>query len=158
MNCRESKVAIALHLGHDDADPADWEQARRHASTCDECRQHYKKLKKALSVLEQADGERTYDVHESLWPEIESRLTSQPGQKGDDSGRSWAPFASLAVACMLFLMVWANPPQEPDPGRSQIQSGKSAWGSFSKLFGESSRDARDAAVDEFELEETADTL
>ncbi len=134
MNCRDSKVAIALHLGHDEADPADWEQARRHAATCDDCRQHYQRLKKSMAVLEQADGKETYEVQESLWPQLEGRLPSQPGQKREHKPRSWTPFISFTVACMLFLMVWANPPQERNPQNIQNQNGKSMGAPFAKIF------------------------
>ncbi len=120
MNCREAKVAIALHLGHDDVDPSDWEQTRRHVSTCRDCRGHYKSLKKSMAVLEQADVEKTYDVQKSLWSEIEPRLASQPGLKRDRGTRSWGPFVSFTVACMLFLLVWANPPHDPNSGSESI--------------------------------------
>ncbi len=125
MNCREAKVAIALHLGHDDVNPSDWEQTRRHVSTCQDCRGHYKSLKKSMAVLEQSDVEQTYDVRKSLWSEIEPRLASQPGLKRDRGTRSWAPFVSFTVACMLFLMVWANPPHDPVPGNTPSQTGRS---------------------------------
>ncbi|QDT32642.1 anti-sigma factor [Thalassoglobus polymorphus] len=141
MNCRDSKVAIALHLGHDEADPSDWEQARRHAATCDDCRQHYKRLKKSMSVLEQADDEATYEVQESLWPQLESRLSSMPGQKREHKPRSWTPFVSFTIACMLFLMVWANPPQERHPGNLQNQNSKGMSAPFTELFHPHPRDA-----------------
>lgn len=130
MNCREAKVAIALHLGHDDVDPSDWEQTRRHVSTCRDCRGHYKCLKKSMAVLEQADVEKTYDVRKSLWTEIEPRLASQPGMKRDRGPRSWAPFVSFTVACMLFLLVWANPPHDPVPGTMHSPSGRSMGAPF----------------------------
>lgn len=158
MNCRESKVAIALHLGHDDSDPSDWEQARRHASICDDCHQHYKNVKKSMAVLEQADVERTYDVQESLWPEIESRLSGLPGQKRDETGRSRAPFISLTVACLLFLMVWANPPQEPDPNRPHNQAGRSVLGGLTNAFQHSPNQDQQADEKELELEKDQETL
>lgn len=141
MNCRDSKVAIALHLGHDDADPADWELARRHAATCAACRAHYKRLKKSMALVEQADVEKTYDVRESLWPELESRLAALPTQPRDSINRHWGPIASLTVACLLFVLVLVNPPHEPSPSSNPHQSGRSMSSPFAQVLKQSQRPA-----------------
>lgn len=124
MNCRDAKVAIALHLGHDDGDPQVWDTARRHAATCPDCRQHYKKLKKSMALLEQVDPVETYEVQTSLWPEVEARLSTSSVRQSPVKKRSWTPLVSVAVASLLFLMVWVNPPQEPNPGRAGRPQGR----------------------------------
>lgn len=114
MNCHDAKLLMALHVGHDDTDVSEWEQVRRHAATCHDCRARYKGLKKAMSVLEEADVESTYEVPESLWPEIESRLDSVQASRNSNRTQPWVPFLSFTVACMLFLMVAAYQPVGPN--------------------------------------------
>ena len=113
MNCHDAKLLMALHVGRDDADVSEWEQVRRHAAVCHDCRAHYKGLKKAMAVLEESDVESTYEVPESLWPEIESRLDNVMAVKNSNRTQPWVPFLSFSVACMLFLMVAAYQPMGP---------------------------------------------
>lgn len=134
MNCRDSKVAIALHLGNDDADPASWEAARRHAATCQECRQHYKSLKRSMAVLEQSDVEETYEVNNSLWPEVETRLKALATIEKEPQWKSWGPYIPLTVACLLFLMVWINPPQESPSSHSQHKAGRGMSNPFASVI------------------------
>ncbi|TWT57429.1 hypothetical protein KOR42_07900 [Thalassoglobus neptunius] len=119
MNCHDAKRLMALRLGRDEADPTDWEQARRHASTCLDCRKHFKELKSAMAVLEQVDTESTYEVSKSLWPEIEGRLGNLPGRRKSSDLAGWMPVVSLTVACMLFVVVWFVPAQNPS-GNSHV--------------------------------------
>lgn len=112
MNCREARTEIALHLGHDESLPTDWEQARRHLTICPACRVHYRDLKAAMAVLDAADVEPTYEVRHSLWPKISEQLAnpSLPTPR-----RMWAPVISFTIACLLFLGVWWNPPRDISP-------------------------------------------
>lgn len=110
MNCQDAKRLMALHIGQDDADVSDWESVRRHASLCLDCRKHYRGLKQTMSVLENADTESTYEVRDSLWPEIESRLDQSKTARHSRSARNWTPLISFTVASVLFLMVAAFQP------------------------------------------------
>ena len=128
MNCQDAKRLMALHIGQDDADVSDWEQVRRHAVMCIDCRKHYRGLKQSMTVLETADVESTYEVRESLWPEIESRLENGVASNQPNRSKPWAPVISFTVACVLFMMVAAYQPVGPNSGHGEVQHAPKGMG------------------------------
>jgi len=116
MNCRQAKLDIALWIGEDLTDVGAREELRRHVAACPPCRTHYRRLKKTLGVLEHADREATYDSSDSVWPELSRRLdrrSRRPTQGNRFNG--WFPFAAMTVACLLLVVVMANPAQPTRP-------------------------------------------
>ena len=112
MNCRQAKLDIALWIGEDLTDAGAREELRRHVAACPPCRTHYRRLKKTLGVLEHADREATYDAADSVWPELSRRLdqrSRRPMQGNRFNG--WLPFAAMTAACLLLVVVMANPTQ-----------------------------------------------
>ncbi len=106
MNCRQAKADIALWIGEDLTDRSRREDLRRHVSACAGCRRHYKRLKGALQVLEHADQEQTYDVSDSVWPELARRIEQQ-SQPGSRPARfnGWLPFVAMTAACVALVFV-----------------------------------------------------
>lgn len=137
-------MAIALHLGHDESDPGDWEPVRRHVSACAECRVHYRNLKSSLAVFEQVDSESTYEVQGTLWPEVKSRLRKLPGQRQEPKPLAWAPWVSFAIACVLFLAVWIVPPHQSGAVSTESHSERTLGSPFAQLLNQpQSRKERD---------------
>jgi hypothetical protein len=101
MNCRQAKADIALWIGDDLPDRDRREELRRHVSRCAGCRKHYKRLKGTLQVLEHADREQTYDVSDSVWPELARRIEQQ-SDPGAHRARfnGWFPFVAMTAACV----------------------------------------------------------
>lgn len=106
MNCRQAKADIALWIGEDLADRGRREELRRHVSRCAGCRQHYRRLKGTLQVLEHADREQTYDVSDSVWPELARRIEQQsdPGSRRARFN-GWFPFVAMTAACVALVVV-----------------------------------------------------
>lgn len=125
MKCREVRREIALQLGHDSQDRDRWEEARLHLAQCPGCRVHMQRIKTALACVEQANTSGTYETRDSVWPELESRLSGS-GRRGANSFRPWMPLVSVAAACLLFVGVWISAPppgsgiEGPVNGRSMI--------------------------------------
>jgi len=106
MNCTQAKADIALWIGEDLPDRSRRDQLRRHVSACADCRRHYKRLKGTLQVLEHADREQTYDVSDSVWPELARRIE----QKSEARSRGarfngWLPFVAMTAACAALVVV-----------------------------------------------------
>ncbi len=113
MNCREAKAEIALLVGNDLKDAGARESLRRHVSACPECRGHYQRLKQTFRVLEQADKTETFEVRESLWPALSTRLRHRQ-QEQKPSRRQWWPLASFLAACLVVVAIVNTPaPQHP---------------------------------------------
>jgi hypothetical protein len=106
MNCRQAKADIALWIGEDLPDRRRREELRRHVSRCAGCRRHLKQLKGTLQVLEHADREQTYDVSDSVWPELARRIEQQ-SQLGSRPARfnGWLPFVAMTAACVALVVV-----------------------------------------------------
>jgi len=130
MKCREAHSQMALYLGHDLPDRAEWEEVRRHISTCSSCRTHFRKLRSAMNALDQAETESTYEVRNSMWPELRERINSQPRKRSEGVYNKWLPMASVVVACLAFVAVWF---QQPIPPNAPIQH--SPKGMYSLDFG-----------------------
>jgi hypothetical protein len=106
MNCRQAKADIALWIGEDLPDRDRREELRRHVSACASCRQHYRRLKGTLQVLEHADREQTYDVSDSVWPALSQRIEQQ-AESGLRRARfnGWLPFVAMTAACVALVVV-----------------------------------------------------
>lgn len=114
MKCREAHSQMALYLGHDLSDRAEWEEVRRHISTCSSCRTHFRKLRSAMNALDQAETESTYEVRSSMWPELRQRINAQPRKRSEGTYNKWLPMASVMVACFAFVAVWFQQPLPPN--------------------------------------------
>jgi hypothetical protein len=112
MNCRQAKREIALCVGEDLTDADRREKLRHHLTGCPECRTHYKRLKGMFHVLEQAEGQRTYDSADSLWPALVGRLGQPRSPLQGPRFNGWVPFSVMAAACVLLMIVME---MQPDP-------------------------------------------
>src|SRR3954465_7883071 len=118
MNCRQARIELALCVGDDLPDAARGENRRRHGGQCPGCRAHYKRLRGTLQVLESSDGDRTYDVGGSLWPQLSQRIrrmeeTPEPSARFN----GWLPFVAVTAACALLVVVMdlQTPTSSPTP-------------------------------------------
>ena len=111
MNCREAKAEIALLVGNDLEDAGARESLRRHVSACPECRGHYQRLKQTFKFLEQADKTETFEVRESMWPALSTRLRHRQ-QEQKPSRRQWWPLASFLAACIVVVAIINTPAPE----------------------------------------------
>ena len=106
MNCRQARIDLALCVGEDLPEAARRESLRQHVAQCPGCRAHYKRLRGMLRVLEATDHDRTYDVGDSLWPQLSNRirrLEESPGPSSRFNG--WLPFVAVTAACALLVVV-----------------------------------------------------
>ncbi len=126
MKCREAKSNMALYLGHDLPDKSQWEEVRRHVSTCVACRVHYKRLKDSMSTLEKSQAEATYEVRSSIWPELSNRLDDQKSRP-KLSNKTWLPMASVMVAALLFVAVMLQPAHNSHAPLNTSSKGFFSW-------------------------------
>lgn len=132
MNCRQAKADIALWIGEDLPDRDRREELRRHVSACAGCRKHYKRLKGTLQVLEHADRERTYDVSDSVWPELARRIEQHSESRSRGARfNGWLPFVAVTVACVALVVVMETQHRPaPDLSSDPMPSGVFTWPSL----------------------------
>lgn len=106
MNCRQARIDLALCVGEDLPEAARRESLRQHVAQCPGCRAHYKRLRGMLRVLEATDRDRTFDVGDSLWPQLSNRirrLEESPAPSSRFNG--WLPFVAVTAACAMLVVV-----------------------------------------------------
>lgn len=116
MNCRQARIDLALCVGEDLPEAARRESLRQHVAQCPGCQAHYKRLRGALRVLESSDCDRTYDVNDSMWPQLAvriRRLEETPVPASRFNG--WLPFVAVTAACAMLVVVMDRQPTEPAP-------------------------------------------
>ncbi|MCA9074265.1 MAG: zf-HC2 domain-containing protein [Planctomycetaceae bacterium] len=120
MNCKQAQHDIALWAGHDLDDASEKEAVRRHMTACPDCRNHYRRMKGTLGVLEKADPPATYVSGDSLWPELASRIShtkNRPSTRQNPNGLSgWMPMLAMTAACCVLLLVVNRQPQPQATG------------------------------------------
>lgn len=123
MNCDEVKLELALWIGNDLDDPTRIEELRRHVATCPQCRSQTKSLQASMSVLGTIDPDPTFDLQDSLWPELNARIDylekapRQPSAYG-----KWAIVLACGLGLGLGLWVMSHRPAPPsEPPKSVIQ-------------------------------------
>jgi hypothetical protein len=141
MNCRQAKADIALWIGEDLPDRSRREELRRHVSACHGCRSHYRRLKGTLQVLEHADREQTYDVSDSVWPELARRIEQQSDSRSRGARfNGWLPFVAMTAACVALVVVMETQgPPVPGHGSDPLPGGVF---DFSPLFPRTTRPDR----------------
>ncbi|SFI07841.1 hypothetical protein [Planctomicrobium piriforme] len=160
MKCREAKREIALHLGHDQCEKFAWEEVRRHVAACADCREQYRQLKTALAVIEKSEAPASYEVRNSLWPELEARLDAPRAKSDLKSSKAWVPLVSVAAACLLFLTVHLTAPAPqgqplpPAPVNRQMMSPIPGWPEENSRLSREAREAKERAERARELAPT----
>lgn len=104
MNCRFAREMIALWVGND-LTPAEAEAVNEHVEGCPDCQQHVEAMMNCSDVLETFKSETVKSKHDSVWPELEARLT-QPAS-GFSSRQSRSVLRSvgmLSVAALTFAV------------------------------------------------------
>jgi len=125
MNCKQAKADIALWIGEDLPDRSRRDQLRRHVSACADCRRHYKRLKGTLQVLEHADREQTFDVSDSVWPELARRIQQNSEARSRGARfNGWLPFVAMTAACVALVVVMETQrPHGTTSGDGPVPSG-----------------------------------
>ncbi|QDU81159.1 hypothetical protein Pla110_28960 [Polystyrenella longa] len=127
MKTKHYQTELALLVG-DDLPEADAAEVYRHLSTCPECRGHLQKLKKSQDRLSD------YALSTSEVPSIDLRTRVQKSlpsaaqvERRHRLLHTWAPAATVVVACTLLFMVM-GPEQStaPVPGGSSSAHLRSA--------------------------------
>ena len=117
MNCDEVKLELALWVGNDLDDPARIEELRRHVATCPACRMRAKSLQSSMVLLGATSPDPTYDLPESLWPELKARIEYlEKTPKNPPPYGKWAIGLACGAAVTAGLWSWVNrpaPPSEP---------------------------------------------
>jgi hypothetical protein len=110
MNCTRAKSEIALWVGGD-VDNRDTEQLRRHVALCSECREYRSRMAGSLRVLQEPATPAAYNLHDSVWPNVQSRLSVQSQVEADRAERlnRWLPAAAIAVACLAVIAITSEP-------------------------------------------------
>ena len=105
MNCKQAQRDIALWVGQDLDDHCERDEVRRHVSSCPDCREHYRRMKSALKVLDRAEAPETYVATGSLWPELAARMNDRQPQTPSGRFNGWMPFVAMTAACLLLMFV-----------------------------------------------------
>lgn len=135
MNCRQARIELALCVGDDLPDATRRENLRRHVVQCPGCRAHYKRLRGTLQMLESSDGDRTYDVGGSLWPQLSQRIRRME-ETPEPTGRfnGWMPFVAVTAACALLVVVMdLQSPGVPPATNTHGAVARDFWGSSALL-------------------------
>lgn len=123
MNCDEVKLELALWVGNDLDDPTRIEVLRRHVATCPQCRSQAKSLQSSMGVLGGIDPDPTFDLQDSLWPELNARIDYlEKAPRQPPAYGKWAIVLACAAGLGLGLWVMSNRPAPPsEPPQSVIQ-------------------------------------
>ncbi len=118
MYCDEVRLELALWVGNDLDDRARIEELRRHIATCPDCRLKAKSLQSSMVLLGASDPDPTFDLPESLWPELNARIEYlERMPKSPPPYGSWALAAICGVAVCGGTWAWMNrqTPSSPPP-------------------------------------------
>lgn len=137
MNCDEVKLELALWVGNDLDDPTRIEELRRHVATCPQCRSQAKSLQASMGVLGTIDPNPTFDLQESLWPELSARIDYlEKAPRNPPAYGKWAILLACGAGLCLGLWTMSNrpaPPSEPPKSVTQpIQATPSTTSSSSQ--------------------------
>lgn len=111
MNCTRARSEIALWVGGD-VDDRETLQLQRHVALCAECREYQSRMAGSLQVLQEPASPAAYNLHDSVWPDVQSRLSAQSQVEADRTERlnRWLPAAAIAVACLAVIAITSEPP------------------------------------------------
>ena len=116
MNCDEVRLELALWVGNDLDDPARIEELRRHVATCPDCRLKSKSLQSSMVLLGATDPNPTFDIPDSLWPELNARIEYlERTPKTPSPYGSWALAVVCGVAVCGGTWAWLNRSTPPTP-------------------------------------------
>ncbi|MBT4865249.1 MAG: zf-HC2 domain-containing protein [Planctomycetaceae bacterium] len=110
MNCTRARSEIALWVGGD-VDEREAVQLQRHLALCPECRAYRCRMKGSLQMLQEPASPTAYNLHDSVWPNVESRLSVQSRVEADRVERlnRWLPAAAIAAACLAVIAITSEP-------------------------------------------------
>lgn len=115
MNCKQAQRDIALWVGQDLDDPRDRDNVKRHVTSCPDCREHYRRMKGALKVLDRAETPQTYVATGSLWPDLATRINGRESQVPRGRFNGWMPFVAMTAACFILMLVVNEQPNQQGP-------------------------------------------
>lgn len=123
MNCRFAREMIALWVGND-LTQAEAESVSEHVDECPDCQQHVEAMMNSSDVLETFKSATVKSKHDSVWPELEARLTTPAS--GLSSRRSRSVLRSvgmLSVAALTFAIAILPDYVPRKPATEQFFSG-----------------------------------
>ena len=104
MNCRFAREMIALWVGND-LTQAEAEAVSEHVNECPDCQQHVEAMMSCSDVLETIKSATVKSRHDSVWPEIEARLTKPGSGFSERQSRSVLhSVGMLSVAALTFAV------------------------------------------------------
>jgi|GEM_PF-2252846 hypothetical protein len=110
MNCTRARSEIALWVGGD-VDERETVQLQRHIALCPECRAYRCRMMGSLQVLQEPASPAAYNLHDSVWPNVEARLSVRSRDEADRVERlnRWLPAAAIAAACLAVIAITSEP-------------------------------------------------
>ena len=123
MNCDEVKLELALWVGNDLDNPTRIEELRRHVATCPQCRSQAKLLQASMGVLGSIDSNPTFDLQDSLWPELNARIDYlEKAPRNPPAYGKWAILLACGAGLGLGLWTVSNrPAPTSEPPKTVIQ-------------------------------------
>lgn len=96
-----------------------------------------------MSALERADVPATYEVQNSLWPTLSSRLIGPRAARSSEQ-RRWLPITSFVAACAVLVAVitFDQLPRHQGGGAAQPPIARGALPPFNELATRASGDGR----------------
>lgn len=112
MNCTRARSEIALWAGGD-VDDRDAAQLERHVALCAECREYRRRMVGSVQMLQEPAFPVAYNLQESVWPNVEARLSVQSRVEARRAERlnRRLPAVAVAVACLAVIALTSEPEQ-----------------------------------------------
>jgi len=113
MNCTRAKSDIALWAGGD-LDDRTAMPLERHVAVCPECRDYRQRMSGSLQVLHEPALAAPCNLQDSVWPDVESRLSRQSQSEAQKAERlnRWLPAAAIAAACLAVIAFTSEPARQ----------------------------------------------
>lgn len=109
MNCKRAQLEIALWVGND-LDGSAVEGLQQHLSECSPCRRHWERLKASLKRLKDPVVSGARSMHDSVWPDLISRLPSRSAEPQPVEFNGWLPALAVIAASVAIAAFWQNEP------------------------------------------------
>jgi hypothetical protein len=103
MRCKQAKRQIALSVGKDLVQAAEAE-LQRHVSRCPDCRDHWRRMRDSVAVLQVYDASTSDPEIPSVWPRVRAQLqpAAEPVVLRPSFG--FAPAFAVVAACLIMYV------------------------------------------------------
>ena len=109
MPCKRAKTQIALLVGQDLEETAQYE-VERHLAECPDCRGYRVELGRTFEVFERMGTVVSADPEPSLWPDVAQRISRIQKTRPSVQRTNWTPLVAIAAACLFVAFLASYEP------------------------------------------------